>query len=77
MHFDDPIFLLVFLPALFTVYYSVVAAEGVSPRFAATLNVPDRQSPSGGDPLGNRPNMLKRLHKHKKWARAHLESSSA
>lgn len=35
MHFDDPIVLLVFLPALFAVYYSVIAAEGVYPRLAA------------------------------------------
>jgi len=35
VHFDDPIFLLVFLPALFAVYYSVIAAEGVYPRVAA------------------------------------------
>jgi D-alanyl-lipoteichoic acid acyltransferase DltB (MBOAT superfamily) len=35
VHFDDPIVLLVFLPALFAVYYSVIAAEGVYPRFAA------------------------------------------
>ena len=34
MHFDHPIFLLVFLPALFAVYYSVIAAEGVYPRVA-------------------------------------------
>jgi len=34
VHFDDPIFLLVFLPALFAIYYSVIAAEGVYPRLA-------------------------------------------
>jgi alginate O-acetyltransferase complex protein AlgI len=34
VHFDHPIFLLVFLPALFAVYYSVIAAEGVYPRLA-------------------------------------------
>jgi alginate O-acetyltransferase complex protein AlgI len=34
VHFDDPIFLLAFLPALFAVYYSVVAADSVYPRLA-------------------------------------------
>jgi alginate O-acetyltransferase complex protein AlgI len=35
VHFDDPIFLLAFLPALFAVYYSVIAAEGLYPRVGA------------------------------------------
>ena len=41
---------------------SMKTLHHVSPRFAATLECP--RSPvlsSGGDPLGNRPNMLKRL----------------
>lgn len=34
MHFDDPVFLFAFLPALFAVYYTVIAAEGLHPRLA-------------------------------------------
>jgi alginate O-acetyltransferase complex protein AlgI len=34
MRFDDPVFLFEFLPALFAVYYAVIAAEGLHPRLA-------------------------------------------
>jgi hypothetical protein len=34
MRFDDPVFLFKFLPALFAVYYAVIAAEGLHPRLA-------------------------------------------
>ena len=36
MRFDDPVFLFEFLPALFAVYYAVIAAEGLHPRLAVT-----------------------------------------
>jgi alginate O-acetyltransferase complex protein AlgI len=34
MRFDDPVFLLAFLPTLFAIYYAVIAAEGLYPRLA-------------------------------------------